>query len=400
MVVVGLLVARTYGENIYGQYSLAFSFVGLFGLIFSMGVDTIIVREVARRPASAWDIFSAGLWLRIGLFPLTVMIIKLGAIIAGYDLRQQQLISMVGLIVGLSAVADLPRSLMQGLQRMARDTLCRSVERIGALLAILFTIQYTSSLEAVLLALLIGTGLGVIASWFLLPPLIGPPLLKRGDMGWGLLRMAAPIGGSLIVIQLYLQLPAVILSLFVPKGDYAAVGLYNAANGVVSPFLLLPVALGTALLPVLASSGMTDTSAYRPIHFAIIGCILLCSLPMTLLLIAFASPVLTFLYTAAFQRAASGLAILSMIIPVTSINTYLTYLLIAKNRQRTVLYATLLILGLTVITGPAASALWKVEGAAFARVIASLGGMVYMLYITTRPAMFSSSADKVQSQVT
>ena len=53
-----------------------------------------------------------------------------------------------------------------------------------------------------------------------------------------------------MIIAIYLQLPTLILSCF---SQIQEVGFFNAANGVIAPFGLLPVAFATALLPVLSS---------------------------------------------------------------------------------------------------------------------------------------------------
>ena len=52
--VIGILVARFLGDEAYGRYSLAFVVAGTFGILFTLGVDNIIIREIARSPESGF----------------------------------------------------------------------------------------------------------------------------------------------------------------------------------------------------------------------------------------------------------------------------------------------------------------------------------------------------------
>ncbi|NOG48656.1 MAG: hypothetical protein HND48_03785 [Chloroflexi bacterium] len=86
-------------------------------------------------------------------------------------------------------------------------------------------------------------------------------LASAGQMArWLYCGPRCPIGGSFALVSIYLQLPTVVLSWFVPDRE---VGLFGAANGTVSPFFMLPVALGTALLPALAQSVSNDKRTLR-----------------------------------------------------------------------------------------------------------------------------------------
>jgi O-antigen/teichoic acid export membrane protein len=382
MALIGILVARTFGETLYGQYTLAFAFIGIFSLLFSLGADAIIVREVARQPEATWQTFSAGLWLRLVSFPLTIGIVVVGARLAGYDGQQQHLILLATLAMGFSAVADLARVIFQGQQRMEWDTITRAVEKLTALgLVVLVITRAAPALEGILWAIILGALAGAGSSWIVLPWLAGRPVLAPPRHSLRLLRLAAPVGGSMLITSLYLQLPAVILSQFVPIGD---VGLFSAANGVVTPFMLLPVAVGTALLPALASAARNVTRSTVRTHYLTAGVVLALGVPITLILIFFGGDVLRILYGPSFQAAAEALAILSMVIPLVFVNTYMTNYIIAKGQQNLLLLATLNSLILTVVFCLGFIPSVGYRGAAIARVLAECGNLALMLYLTTR----------------
>lgn len=381
MIIIGLLVARRFGETVYGQYTLAFAFVNIFGLLFSLGVDSILVREIARSPQQAWMILSGGLWVRLVAFPLTLALILVAALVAGYDATQRFYIFLVALFVGITSLGDLGRIVFQGLQRMELDTLSRAIDRACAVSLALVVVFLRPSLIGVILALITGAVVGAVVSWQRVPRLLGTPQFAPPRGSLRLIKAAAPIAGSMIIIALYVQLASVILSFYV---SYGSVGLYNAANGVVAPFLLLPVALGTAMLPALSQNALRESRFAKRNYYLTIGTTLLLGLPVAATLILLGDFAITVLYGEAFLRAKPALILLAVQVPIVFTNTYLTNALIAHDAQRMVFIAALLNLGLTVGLSLVFIPAMDFPGAALARVAAECGGMVLMMVFMLR----------------
>lgn len=381
-VLIGILIARLLGQDRYGEYSLAFAFVGMFGLLFSLSTDSITIREIARTPEKAWSFVSAGLLLRLICFPLTIAVIVTGAMLTGYSTNQIVIFLLVALILGFSTLADLARAVFQGLQRMPFDTLGRTVEKGTALLFVAITVILFRSLSAALLAMLAGALIGTATSWALLSRLIGRANVKLNlRSSLSLLRVSLPLSGSMFVVAFYLQFPTVILSQFVKIGE---VGLYNAANGVVSPFLLVPVAFGTALLPMLAARNST----YRG-HYIMVGGALVIGLAIALAINFTGHLLLQSLFGADFLAARSFLGWLAFLAPLIFVNTYLTNFLIAHNQQHVLPFAAVANLILTVMLCYGTIPQYGVFGAVLARLVGEMGNMIIL---------FSAVARRLKSQ--
>jgi O-antigen/teichoic acid export membrane protein len=389
MAVTGILVARRLGEVDYGRYALAFTFIGMFGLLLNLGSDALIVRQVARRSEDDWQTVSAGLWLRVLCFPLTLLLTQGVALVAGYDAEQQKYILLAMLIMGLISLTDLPRAVFQGYQRMTLDTVTRAVEKLGALglTALVIFMLPNPSLDGVMLAIFGGAVVSLILSTLLIRTLIGQPRFYSINSGWALARTAVPVGGSMFITSLYLQLPTVLLSLFVP---IAGVGHYNAANSLVQPFMLLPVAVGTALLPALASATRLGAGGVRR-HYGMTALSLVLGLPITIGLALFADFLLRLLYGAAFTVATPTLMILAFMVPLVFVNTYLTNFAIAHDRQHLLPIITLSTLILTVVFCLLLVPFLGAPGIALGRVLAEVGNMIVGLVLTTRSLKHTQS---------
>lgn len=374
-VLIGILVARVLGQAAYGQYGVAFAFATMFGLLFYLATDTLMVREIARdpSPAGVWGMIRAGLWIRLVCFPLAVVSIVGGALLVGYDPAQVTLIALAALALGVSIAADLLRAGLQGLQRMDLDTAARAAEKFTALALAAAVVLLTRSLPLAIAMMLLAALVGVAVSAALLLRLSGRPatLAPRPHASLRLLRLSLPWSGSMIVIALYQQLPIVILSQHAPIHE---VGLYNAANGVVAPFLLLPVAFGTALLPALTRhrTGLRGFGGLLALTVALAlavmgGLLLLGDWPIRVL------------FGPEFVDAYVVLPWLALLTVPEFVIAFLINFLIARDQQRWLPYGSLTSLALTILLCLLLIPAYGMLGAALARVCATSGGAAVML---------------------
>lgn len=377
----GILVARFLGDAVYGQYTAAFAFAGIFGLAFTLGVDALVVREIARSPDpdSARESLRAAIWLRMIAMPVALALVALAAAAVNYNMPVWGYIMIVALILGINGAADLGRAVFQGLQRMQYDTLTRLFDKaVGMVAIVVLLVAGVRVLDAILLALLGAAIAGMIVSWTLAFRMVGRPQLGRPDGALSLLRAALPIGGSLALVSLYLQLPTVVLSWFVPDRE---VGLFGAANGTVSPFFMLPVALGTALLPALAQSVSNDEATLRR-HLRYTGIGLLLGAAVTVALLLGGHLVLEFLYGEQFVEAIPAMHVLAPVVPLVFANTYLTNYLIAQRRHKRLPAAAVSTLIMTAVFSLAFIQTFGFAGAALARVGAELGNFAILFIMS------------------
>ncbi|MBK9121857.1 MAG: oligosaccharide flippase family protein [Chloroflexi bacterium] len=377
----GILVARFLGDAIYGQYTAAFAFAGIFGLAFTLGVDALIVREIARSsdPDKARESLRPAIWLRIVAMPLALALIAFAATAVNYAMPVWGYIMIVALILGINGLADLGRAVFQGLQRMQYDTLTRLFDKfIGMATIVILLAAGVRALDAILLALLAAAVAGLVASWAMAYRMIGWPKLGKPHGTVKLMRAALPIGGSLALVSLYLQLPTVILSWFAPDRE---VGLFGAANGTVSPFFMLPVALGTALLPALAQSVSNDERTLR-LHLRYTGLGLFLGALVTVALLIGGYLVLEFLYGEQFIEAIPAMRVLALVVPLIFANTYLTNYLIAQRRHKRLPAAAAATLIMTAIFSLVFIRSFGFAGAALARVCAELGNFAILFVMS------------------
>lgn len=381
MILVGVLVARSFGQTGYGQYSLAFAFVGIFGLLFSLGADSIVVREVAQAPLLLGKILNPATRLRLASFPVALFAVWLGAWILGYGTDMQRLILFAAVATGLSVVADLPRSVFRGLQRMHLDTVTRAGEKVGVLVLVVGFLQVSHNLDAIMVATVAGSGLGLGLSWLIITRVPKDRVSPERGSSLRLLKASVPLGASYALIALYTRMPLIVLSGLRSYGD---VGIFSVAYSATAPLTLLPVAFVGALLPTLANLFKSSRASLNQAHQLILVCLLAVSLPLSVELGLLGGEVVQLVYGEPFKAAGQALAILSLSVPVVFLTTYLTNLLIVAHAQSLVLLQTILSLAVTTGVSLLLIPFLGYQGAAMAVVATEFLGLAVLLFFTSR----------------
>jgi O-antigen/teichoic acid export membrane protein len=329
--ILGMITARILGETGYGQYSLAMAFAGTFSLLFTLGVDALVVRSVAQAEEDCGaSTIGEAIWLRLAGFPLALTVTTAAAWLLGYQQQQRHLVLLASVALGLTAAADLPRSYFRGRQKMHLEVISRVVEKTGTVAFAVVGLVLTRSPYAVLIAMVVGATVALLLGSGITKRLLGRVILGSPRSSVNLLKRAAPLAAALALVAAYNQLPVIFLS---QVRDVREVGLYSAAHSVVGPLNIIPLALGTALLPALSASARSDPECIQRDHGAILSYILIVALPLAACVILFRMDLIQALFGNSFLPAASALLVLGLSIPVAFCSLYLNNLLIALGRQ-------------------------------------------------------------------
>jgi O-antigen/teichoic acid export membrane protein len=378
---LGILIARSLGAAEYGRYSFAFAFSGALALLFGVGLDAIVVRDVASSPSRSAETVASGLWLRLACLPFVLVGVVAGREFGAYDDKDAQLIILVCVTAGLSSLSDLPRAAMQGLQRSGFDLLTRAVEKLIPLLIALFFALNSSGLHGIMMAVVFGTSVSVIITWIMLIRDIGPMPLRVSNRVISLALSAAPISLSGAVIAVYQRLPTLALGI---ASSFEDVSRYSVASSLVTPFTLIPVALCGALLPVVTPIIRKDMNQFRNIHVSIINGLLAFSMPIMILVYNLFPSLSVTVYGPEFVEAGDTIRILSIAVPIVFTTTYFSNILIASGHQWvlfsiTIINLVFMSLGILVLI-PAMGA----PGAAITAVVTEFGGLAMLLVMTQR----------------
>ncbi len=330
--VVVLAVSRRLGAEGLGRYSLAYAFLGLFGLLAAAGLPALLTREGARRPDELGRLLAGAVALSGGVS--AVLTLAMLILASGYDPATRQALSILSLALAPMAFCACGEAAFLALERtvpMAVVCLVEQLVKAGLGVAMLWV---GSGLNGVLAAAVLGKALaGVVAAGWL------GRLGVRMERPESLRALAAetPVfAGSAVCATLYWRVDVFLLSWLRGIGE---VGRYTAAYRVLDAAILLPQSWCQAWYPRLATGAAPDGQ-----HRWLLA---LTALPALAIALG-ARQAVTLLYGPGLEGAGPVLAVLIWTAVPYAWNRYQAYRLVAADRQTTDLAVNLVLLAVNV----------------------------------------------------
>lgn len=306
-----LILTRRLGPEGFGLYSLVFAYLAFFELVADAGLDSILVREAARRPPDVPRRLGDALVLRAALAAAVVPVAAaLFAPITGQTAQGVLVLLGGAALIGSNRRASL-RSLL--------ETPYRTALRMGVptLLGVLAEALHL----ALILAWLPAGGVSravaaqAVASFPFFLVLAGVTI-RRGALAVipdaarlrSLLGTATPLLAMLAVNVVLARIDVVMLEVLRGTRD---VGVYSAPVRIVEIANLLPILLMTSVYPLFAASHPGDPVRVDKLlrgSLRVLGTVLV---PLAAAEIVFAGPIVTRLFGVPFAASAPVLVVLA-----------------------------------------------------------------------------------------
>ena len=240
---------RALGPAEYGRYSWAVSFAGLFGAIATLGMDSLVVRDLARTPDQAGEVLGTAQAMRLAAGAVAWVAASVAALAFRDDGASRSLVAIVAasslfLGAGVFELWFQARLATRGtsLGRVGVAVLVQLVR--GALILAsaptwAFGLLYTA-----------GNALVVAVALMLFLTTRAPEVRLRfsGSRARALARDTVPLALSALAIAVYLKVDQVMLVALV--GDREN-GVYAPAAMLSEIFYFLPVAIAASAFPVI-----------------------------------------------------------------------------------------------------------------------------------------------------
>ncbi len=223
------VLTRYLGPDDYGRYTLALTYMQLFGVLADVGLFTIVVREISREPARTEELVGNTLTLRLVLALGVIALAAALSLLLPYepDVRVAILPRRPA-----AAVRDARHStfvaVLQARLRMGRAVVGgHRRPRGGARRWWAWWWRLDLGFYAVLGAAAGGALVTAAVTWLLTRRIAAVrPRLRARRSGGACCAPALPLGLALAVNELYFRADTLIISLYEP---YEEVGLYTLA---------------------------------------------------------------------------------------------------------------------------------------------------------------------------
>jgi len=331
LAVQGIIIARSVGPVEYGYYATALAFVGFFGGLFILGLDSLMAREIARFPESAGLHIGSGAVTAL-LSSMLVLALMIALVqITGYSSVTRSLVIVVGLGQTIIGMTHFVRGIFRGFERMELDALVRVVQVSLGFASVCLGLYISGSIGVVAASLLAGNCIGFLIGVLLITRQEGVRdyRVQRG-LCFSLVRAAVPIGLSQALITGYVRLDSLLLSLFRVETE---VGFYMVAFTLAMAWMPIPLSLSQAMLPQLARSFQADKDQFALMCKTGIRYVLALGLPVAVVTSTMSVPILSLLYGKAYLGGASSLQVLGWSAVLIFPSTFLSTVLISIDKQ-------------------------------------------------------------------
>ncbi len=249
---VGIYIARYLGPTNYGLMNYAISFVGLFAFIASLGIESIIKREIVKNPSEKSSILGTGLVIKI----IGALMAILTSIVTSYFINPDPLVIGIVLLFSVSYIF------------YAFDIFSIYFEsQAQSKYPVIITIGSTA-IGAIVKMIIIFMGYGIIwliATYLLEALLIACGLIFiykfkgysfsvltfRSDIARQILKDSWPLMLSGFAVNIYMRIDQVMINNYLGSTE---VGVYAAAVKLSEAWYFIPTLIGASVSPAIINS--------------------------------------------------------------------------------------------------------------------------------------------------
>jgi len=388
-VVTTVLLTRHLGVSDYGVYVTVTVYVPFFALFFDAGITTLAVRSLSTDP-SRGELFREALGLRLALaLPVTLLAFALASLLygGGDDATTRNAIAIGLPIILFMTTSSATSVIFQARLEMDRVALAEIAGQLLATSLIGLFVGVGLSIYAVVAATVAGALVNMTVLIFLAARIgrVRPLLQPRRWVG--LLRTALPLGLALMIATVYFRADAVLLSAL--KGS-DAVGIYGVAYRLLEAMIAFPGFFYVSIFPLLTQAAARgDLDRLRALTQRSFDVLVVLAVPLVFGTIALAPEIVDALAGDGFDASVKPLRIVIAGAGVMFVNGLLSYVLIALDRQLTLVWAGLVTLAFNVALNLALIPRYSYNAAAAVATGSEVLTLGVLLVLVTRSAGYT-----------
>ena len=332
---VQIIAARYLGSKGFGVFSFSFVTAAIILDFVDYGLRTYLTRELSRRPGESQNLLVNIFVVKWFLTLITVLI--LFAVYSWLPLDRETLyvLALIAAAMILNGYSEIYLGVFRAFERMKLVASLMILQR-----AIFFVIGF--------LVLVLGYGIIEFSAVFLLASILNFLLARnflkdqKGEFSekidWSLTKKifneSKYLCLAILFVWLYFRIDSVLIFLFLGKEE---TGLYVAAFKLIESLALILASIRAALFPALSRAFLENPKELHQIWERAVRFLFLISIPISVIAVTLAPQLVTILYGPDFKMSAPVLQILAVPFLFLVLNEFITYLLLAVNKTKSVI---------------------------------------------------------------
>src|SRR3989344_1491236 len=382
------LLTRYLGDEGFGEYTTVTAFMGFFGVLADLGLYLVTTRLISKEGADEKKILGNVFALR---FVTVLGMLMVGAVIALFfpysaEVKQAMFVGIAAFtfVSGTQVLIGVFQKHLIFYQLTASEIIQRTV-MLGL---VWWFISLNFGLTSFVWVLAISSG--VLFFFFLsLFPTFIPFQLQWDFRFWkAILTESWPLAFSVVFNLVYFRADTLILSVFKPAAD---VGVYGISYKILEVLMAFPAMFAGLIMPFLARFAFKEWPLYREYLQKSFDAVLIAIVPMVIITLFFARPIIDLVGGRGFADADTVLQVLIFATAILYLGNLLGYTVVALGIQKQMLKGYLLgaVVGLALyfLLIPK----YSYFGAAYATIAVELIVFAYAYFLTSRSSAFYPS---------
>jgi O-antigen/teichoic acid export membrane protein len=372
--VLFILVGRQIGPTSAGVFNLGITYFTIIVALSALGLQELLVREVAPRKEHSKRYLTNYLFLRVVTTLITYAVLLLALrFLLPYSPETNRVIGIITLSVFPESLFALCQAFFEAHERLRPPAFASVVSSGLRLLGGWWVLQ--TGQDPILIAWLIPVG-GLVRLLLILPAL--PPLLRSvaqtsgSALDFRFMREQLRYTPSFMVIYFFsivdYQTDTFLISIMLSE---TAVGWYGAAQTILLGFWIMPAAIRAALYPVMARYYVHAPDKLLTLYEKSWQYLLIGVLPMVVGVFLLAQPIVLLIFDDSFAPAVPVLQWSIWGVIFVFLNVPNARLLLVHNRQRMASWMTGLSMATNVGLNLLLIPIFGIVGAAVSRLLAS-----------------------------
>lgn len=334
---VAIFAARFLGDYLFGVFSFALAFVGLFQILPDFGIGYANTIEVARDKTKAKDYFCNSLGLQILLGLITFGIIYIIINLTEKSSTTRLTVYILSGAMLLKSFKTTFRWIFKSLERFDYEALTLTIERSLTFALCILALVLGKSLVAFVCVFMGARLIDLVLTITITGRKFFIPIPKINIKLWlDFIKRGFPfvIVGAMITI--FFQIDAVMLSFMRNPQE---VGWYSASYKLIEMLTAIPRVIAYALLPTLSILHISSTSTITPICRKASKYLFIIALPICAYIFFRAPEIINLIFGSKYQKSIISLQVLILSTIFMFQSTLGETVLASINRWKLVVYA-------------------------------------------------------------
>ena len=328
---VTIYLAQYLGTAGFGKYSFVFAYLAFFNIITDLGLQQILVREMARNPSIAPKLVGNACVIRVLLTVCAVILSITVMTLLSYPADTTLYVCIASFTLIFISFSDFYATIFQTNLAMEYNAIAKLTFQFVSAILIFWIIFSHGTLTHVMIALVFSEGIKTLICYLFSRKFVRPSFAIDFELLRYLLKEALPLALTSVMWVIYYQTDKLMLSIM--QGD-VPVGIYSAAYKLCEPFSLIPSALMISLFPLMSVYFKSSKDRLIKSYRLSFKYILIIMLPIAIGITLLADQIILLIYKAPFAGSITALQILIWTMMFASLNFVLSNLLVSMDKQR------------------------------------------------------------------